>query len=127
MQLIESAPARPNRRKPSVIASKRRLGRVIVQCRRGFIAANGKATSASDLVRWCHPAAPTSPVLALQIGLEGADRARRYSTWQNSRPSRATKSVGTECRTPATDRTLSGVWKNPSEIALLAIDKIKGF
>jgi len=45
----------------SAIASKARLGRCIVQCRRGFIAANGKATSASDLVRWCFPAAKHHP------------------------------------------------------------------
>jgi len=50
----------------------------------------------------------------------------RYSDW-SLEGAGLPDTVGTEFRAPATDRTLSGVWKNPSEIALLASNKIKGF
>jgi len=68
MQIIGSIAGLKDRRRrftdsaaQSVIASKRRLGRCIVQCRRAFIAANGNWQTTSDLVRWCFPAAQRHP------------------------------------------------------------------
>jgi hypothetical protein len=55
MQLIEGAPTRSTRPKPSVIGAKDRIGRIQVAIRRSFIAANGRPLTIRDFLRSAFP------------------------------------------------------------------------